>query len=351
MVKMERRKRILGLIVRAAIIAWVVMSGMSLIFFLIGVTGRWWFYIIGIIFSAFSGFYAYESKLPVPQEIRVLVEVMGAYWKTLGPGLHILPLWIAKARAQVNISTQRYALFVELIFIDFLDGSASPKGAMAFVRVMNKRENNHYQSNIRGRVEEEPQLLEYVDRDPAYRTKYCVKNIKEAVISLLENSTRSFLNSLTIQEAIQAGKAGYNILPALRNYGEIVATLANWGLILEKITVGDFNLSETIIQDREQVHKAMQADRAMKFLSKKREKEIHLFVKSFADATGKTMAEVKEAINNDSELKKNFAAFAQDMISRYVSIDAKVLTDIRVSGGSELGETIIQAITAWKRLS
>lgn len=347
---MEQRQRILRIIVQTAIKVWGLVFTTSLIFFLIGVNGRWILLAIGLIGLVFSVVYAYQSKIQVPQEMRVLIEVFGEYYKTLGPGLHIVPLWIAKTRNRMNTSTQRYPLFTEPIFIDFQDGSAAPKGVMAFVRMMNETENDDYQENIGNRVREEHQLGDYIDRDPAYRMKYAVRNIKEAVTSLLENSTRSYLNSLTIQEGIQAGRAGYNILPSLANHGEIVETLANWGLVLEKITVGDFDLSKTIIQDREAVHKAMQEEKAMEFLFKKRAKEIYLFTKALSQATGKTMSEVKQAISDNPELRSNFATFVQDVITRHISLDSNALTDIRVSGGSPLGETIIQAIAAFRQL-
>ena len=323
----------------------------SFFLMLIGIGGPWLLFAIGFLGLVLCSLYVYKSFKMVEQEDRVPVEVFGAYLKTFGPGLHFFPLFVVKGRYFVKALTQRYPLFEERISIDFQDGSASPKGAMAFVRMMNEEENRRYQLDIRDRVQEEKHLQDYIGRDPAYRMSYLVRNVKDAVVSLIENATRSYLNTLSIREAIHAGEAGYNIFPKLLNNEEITKTLANWGLVVEKVVVADFDLSETIIKDREAVHKAMQEERAMSFSLKKRKKEISLFVKALSQATGKSLTEIKRAINDDPELKKSFASFVQDMISRYASIDAKVLTDIRTDGGgSSLGETILQAITAWKKI-
>lgn len=349
MIEMEWTQRQLEVAVWAETLVAVILAFTFLIMFFVGIGGPWILFAIGLLGIVGFGIYVYQSLLRIPQEIRVLEEVLGAYFKTVGPGLHWIPWITGAARAHVSIQTQRYPLFKEPVWIDFQDGSASPRQAFAYVRMMNREEEFRYQHDIQGRVQQDRHLRDYIDRDPAYRMVYAVRNIKEAVISLLESSVRSYLNSLTIQEALQKGGAGYNIAPELENYEELRAVLMNWGLVLEKIVVGDFNLSETIIKLRESVHKARQEAKAAQFIVDRRSKEIAgVIVKSLSQATGKTISQIKEELAENAETKEQLMAFVQDIISRDISIRAGALTDIRVSGGSSLQEALVQAIAAFK---
>lgn len=197
--------------------------------------------VLGVIFVGIPLVFFFLGLKSIPQEQRWIIEVFGSYYTTKGPGLTwICPIFM-KVREAVSVWEQRYQLFEKPIKIDFKDGSAVPKEGYVFV-----------QCNI--------------DEDPEapYKMVYGVKNVKGAVVALIENALRSYLNSLDLQTGIEAGKAGYDLLEKIPSDARdgIEQKLRDWGLRLSRVTIGDFDLDEVVIKAREAVLEAQRAAKA-----------------------------------------------------------------------------------------
>jgi len=325
-------------------LAGLTLSTLFLIWFFVGIGGPWHWFGIGLLGLILSGWYVKEGTISVPQEQRRCMECLGAFMYALGPGLHWVPPISSRVRATVYVAEQRLSLFnKESIFIDFQDGSAQPKGSCAFIQM------------------HEDQRADLGENSGTYKMTYAVTKVMEAVRSLLENSTRSYLNGMTIEQGIQLGRAGYDIVDRMRNHANedirgqvrtIEQTLEGWGLQLHRITIGDFDLSEAVKKEREEVHKAMQQVAVMSHHVNQRSGEISgIIIKTIANVTGRTQAATKQFIRDNPELSAQVMAFTQDMISRDWSLGKGALTDIRVSGGGTGGDLLLQLIAAFRQVA
>jgi regulator of protease activity HflC (stomatin/prohibitin superfamily) len=175
----------------------------------------------------------------VLQEERAVVEFLGRFWSVEAPGLHWIP-FLMRVRAIIDIWEQPIELFKRerLIKIDFKNGSATPKGAVAFVQI-----------------------------DDPYKAIYGVSDWRIAIRDLLENALRSYLNSLTIEEGLQLGKAGYDFLERIPGHEKdgVIKAASNWGVKINRVVVADFDLDKTVIEARENVLKSERAQAAAAF--------------------------------------------------------------------------------------
>ncbi len=340
MIKMQWSRSQLWFIYWMETVVMTVLSLLFLIWFFVGIGGPWYWFAIGILGLGFSGWYYWGSAISVSQEQRRCMECFKAYIRTLGPGLHLVPRFSCRVRATTYISEQRLSLFIEPIFIDFRDGSARPKSVCAFIQMAPDLKDTQGEAGA------------------SYMMTYHITKVMEAVRSLLENVVRSYLNRLTIQEGIELGKAGYDVVEQIQNHGDanqiMTATTAleGWGLVLRRVTIGDFDLSDAVKKDREAVHRAMQQVLAMKHHVKQRSGEIAgIIVKTVAQATGRTEAATKRFIQENAELSAQVVAFTQEMISRDWSLEKEALTDIRVSGGGTGGDLLLQLIAAFRQIA
>lgn len=269
-----------GLIVRIVEVLLALIALTGVIMFALG--GWWWIPAI-VCLSASAGFF-FSGLKSIPEEKRWIIEVFGSYWDAKGPGLQWIMPGIMKVREAVSVWEQRYPLFEREIKIDFLNGSATPRDAYVYV-----------QCNIGG-----PDF----DPDAPRKMVYEIKNLKEAVDTLVESALRTFWNGLGVDTGIKFGRGASNLLeeikeiPNLRklteeeikqieaeerevSQPEIRTTLEtrsgekwiedlqkvvrDWGLKITKITVGDWDLDEVIIQARESVFKGQMAAKEAEF--------------------------------------------------------------------------------------
>lgn len=293
-----------------------------------------------IIFIVLATFFI-KGLAIVHQEERMVVEFFGSFYKTKKPGLRWNFLYVVTARAFVPIWEQTLTLFGEPIKIDFKDGSATPKNVEAFVRV--KKPDNPY--NLPGEEEK---------RDGVYRVIYHVDNWRKRTTELLENAVRSYLATLTIDEALTRQRGGYDLLGANRipstEKNKIKKALERWGLDLLRVTVTDFDLEPDLVKARGEVHKRKRAVEAAE-----QERKVRAFettgalIQMIAESTGKSPEEIQQEINSDPELKKSFMSFSEELITRQMSIDGKALTDIRIQGGGDI-QGLLTLIAAAKAI-
>lgn len=280
----------------------------------------------------------------VHQEDRMVVEFFGRFYQIRKPGLQWICPAIMSVRAIVPIWEQTLVLFKEPIKIDFKDGSATPKGVKAFIRI--KDPGTPYK--LKG---------ETIKREGTFRAIYYVNNWRERAIELLENAVRSYLATLSIDEALPEKGGSYDLLAANRmpkgEKGKIKKALEMWGLMLERITVTDFDLASEIVKARDDVQKRKRAVEAAEFEKEVRAHEtVGALIQMLADARGKTFGEIQKEMDEDSGLKKKIMLFSQELITRQMSIDSKSLTDIRVSGaGGDVLNSLLALIAAYKKIS
>lgn len=280
----------------------------------------------------------------VQQQERVVVEFFGRYWKEKKPGLRWNFPGIIKVRAVVSIWELALILFDKPIKIDFKDGSATPKGAKAFVKI--KKPDEPYQ------LEEEKE-----PRTGVFRAVYFVLNWRDRAVELLENAVRSYLATLTIDEALPKKRGGFDLLTANRipksEKSKIKKALDQWGLELLRITVTDFDLEPDLVRARGDVQKKKRAVETAEFEKKVRAHEtVGALIQMLAEARGKTFSEIQKEIEDDEGLKNKIMDFSQELVTRQMSIDGKALTDVRVSGaGGDILKSLLALIAAHSKLS
>lgn len=291
--------------------------------------GRWIFKIfgIGLLLGIVFGFILPRLK-NIPEEQRWLVEVFGGYYRTLKSGLHWIFPFVEKVRTFISVWEQRYRLFEKPIKIDFIDGSAAPKDAFVFVQCNEKE-----------------------DPDAPYKMVYEIKNIEEATIALIENAVRSYLNSKKIDEALQEGRGGYNILDKMPedDVNGVTEKLKNWGLKLHRITIADFDLDETVVKAREGI---IMAESELKAVQHQKriiaERSIGVLIEQEAIFQGVKPSTIKRKIRKDVGKQKKYLKFGKDYDLRQQAADNKSLTHthVEVSGAGGLEKMGLNFISA-----
>jgi len=276
----------------------------------------------------------------IHQEERAVVEFLGRFYEIKKPGLRWVCPIIMSIRAIVPIWEQTLILFKESIKIDFKDGSAVPKGIKAFIRI--KDPGTSYK--LEG---------ETIGRAGIFRAIYYINNWRERAVELLENTVRSYLATLTIDEALPERRGGYDLLSENRmpepEREKIRKTLEMWGLKLERITVTDFDLDPEIVKARNEVQKRKRAVEVAEHEKVVRATEtVGSLIQMMAESTGKTPREIQKEIDKDPKLKKRLTSFSEELITRRMSIDAKALTDIRTGGGGNLEQSLLRLFAAFK---
>jgi hypothetical protein len=317
----------------------------------VGIDGRWLRLLLGLLIFSLSCAYLRKSWVQVPEEKYMVSEVFSKYWATFSPGPQWLPLWVAKRRSQPSKRTHKYPLFTAPIVIDFKGGGAAiPKMGNVFVRMINPKKKDE-----NGKL---------ICPDAPYRMTYMAPSKEEgglagAVVSLIENAARSYINSLDDREAIEKGKAGFDVMAQMREHNDeainehashVEEILLEWGMELlpVKVIFQDFDLSKETLAARNERYLAGQRKKAAVDVASRRTTEISkTLIGVLAHASGRTLKQVQEEINNSNELKRSCLDFTQDMITRMASIDGDALTDIRVSGD---GSDLVGAIATFKKL-
>lgn len=256
---------------------------------------------------------------------RWVIEVFGEFYVIRQPGLQWVCPLLMNVQAIVDIREIKLPLFEEPIKIDFRNGSAGPKGAVGFLKI--KGENR-----------------EEID-ESVKRAVYNIEGWRSAAIILIQNGLRSFLNSMTIEEGLEKGKGGYNLLDRMsesknkkhqKAANGIETALSNWGFELTRVVVEDFDLDPVVIQAREALFRK-QRDREMAVLERgiRAEQTMGANVDMVTIALGKDPSKKKERHKYPED---KATELADDYTTRQISADAGALVDAR---GEGLGGDII----------
>ncbi len=299
-----------------------------------------------LIFGLYS---VLEGIQKVPQQERWNVEYVGRRTGYLNPGPRWIFPWIEKCpeERKVQVWIRKLQLFKMPIKADFKDGAASPKDAFVYI-VLN------YPGAEEGYKPDPDKHDPKPEEDSVYKAAYAVENLDGSVVALAENGTRSYLNSLYIQEALQGGRGGFDISQKMPE-GElngIKDQLAKWGVRLVKITIGDFDLDQKVLDARDSIMEAEKAAQSAQILIEQTvadttETVIAQFArtKGFKDIKGIRQVDGKDqevVVNsardqaiewlnkpeNEVELRKIMGAI-QDLLVRRVEMKGGALLDIR----------------------
>lgn len=282
----------------------------------------------------------------VKQEERWVIELFGKYCWTLKPGLNWIAPWIMEVRAIVSIWELTLSLFGEETKIDFKDGSAVPKNAVVFVQI--KCPDDRYGAvGILGR-----------SMTGVERAIYEVANWRTFAQDLVENAVRTFLNRMTIDEAITLAKPGYDLVNHDPDIGlpneeleRIEGALAGWGFELKRITIQDFDLEPELVRARGEVQIRKKEAEAAKFVAQRRSEEIFgAIVEMLARSRGKKAEDIVKEIDEDPELRKEFLELAKDLLTRRMAIDGGSFIDVRVGGTEGMEATFLALAAAWKQM-
>jgi regulator of protease activity HflC (stomatin/prohibitin superfamily) len=279
-------------------------------------------------------------------EERFVIEFLGRFFKIKGPGLFWICPFVMKVRAVVSLWEMSLKLFEEPVKIDFKDGSAIPKGVEAFMKI--KSPDNKY--IVLGESQEGEEGKKF---SGVFRAIYFVDNWREKTTELLENAVRSYLATLTIDEALPQRRGGYDLLTQNKIPGQekkrIKKTLEGWGLDLLRVAVTDFDLDTEVVQARQEVQKRLRQTEVAEFEKIVRSKEtIGSLVQMISESTGREYKDIQNEINENPEFRKELTDFAKDMISRSTSLNKGALTDIRVSGAQGIEKGLLEIISLWK---
>lgn len=295
------------------------------------------YFLDGFIFLSLAIFLLVGLRSVKEQE-RWVIELFGKYLMTLKPGIRWIFPGAMKVRAKLGIWEQTIPLFVKPIKIDFKDGSATPQGANAFVRV-NSPDDPY---SVRG---DKP-------RTGVFRAIYNIKNWRIAIEELAENASRSYLNSLTINVGLTEKGAGFDLTNKFpgEEQERIKNALSDWGWELTRITITDLDLEKELVEARGRVQIQEKQAEAAKYEREKIAREtVGALVQMMAEATGIEFKDMQKKVGQDSELQKEIMIFAQELITRQMSIKGKSLSDIRVSGGGgSIEQGLLTIIAALK---
>lgn len=329
--------------------------GLSLFFLILMFVVSLWFIPLLLLSLFWVLFSILESFKQTKGDERKVVERWGAYLKTLKPGEGWTIPISDKIRDTLKTSTYTLKIFEKSIKIDFVDGSATPKGGAVFVSIFKPDEEYKVADEAMGFPDLDPssidQIVDQEDYSGVYRAIYKVGNWKEAIIDLIENATRSYLNGLAIDEALTAGRAGFDIsnhLPGEES-NRLRITLLRWGFRLERITITDFDLEAELVKERGEI----QVQKAKKKAAENKAmvdgyKVMGQMVGMIAVASGQELSEVQEKVLNDPDLLLKFTEIAERLMIQSISAESGSLTHVMSSGGEGFKNDLMEFIALLK---
>lgn len=275
----------------------------------------------------------YGGKIDqIEEEWRQVYEVFGEFWEVKGPGLVFVPLFVQKMEGgetdeegrvmgKVNLSETDIPLFPRETKIDFKGGgTAVLKDPRIYVRVKGAKNNN--EKEIRRSV---------------YKMMYAIRNWEDAVREIAESALREYFNQMEAEEIIE--KSVPNWLDKVKKQHEndkgepLNETLREWGLIATRITISDFDWSESIIEGRETLYAAQRRLEVSKTEAKIAEEN----AKKSAQELGGWIEKMVERLKKGGYSKKEARKVAKEIALYKMGSETGSITDIKgIEGASSL---------------
>ncbi len=281
-------------------------------------------------------------------EQRVVIELMGEYWRTAGPGLNWRPRAFSSIRATLDIREWGIPIFDKGdVKIDLADGWIKPVSAMLFVRLTDP--------------------LKDGQRPP--RAVYEVGDWESSIKSLAETLTASYLRSFPLEEVLQEGRGGFDIAAQInlrskelkreaesadpdqhrtklqkmhadlkKAYAEIKRTERLWGIKITQIFIPDYELSPELRRARDEVHE-----------SERRAKAALFRIRQMAQESGGLHALIKEILVKDYNYDPERAEeIASEYVIYFRGTEKGSIIDIR--GGGDLTGPLAQIVALIEKM-
>ncbi|KKP93807.1 MAG: Band 7 protein [Parcubacteria group bacterium GW2011_GWA1_36_12] len=283
-----------------------------------------------------SVFYGFRS---IGEEERFVTELFGKFFRSLRPGLQWIIPGIETIRNIIPIWIQEVKLFEgdTSIEVDFKDGSATPRGVIAQVRV--KSPDEAYEDATGN------------SWSGAYRATYSVENWMSVARNLFENAIRAYLNTLHLDEGLTMKGSGVDLKNQLPQgeLAKIIEALDKIGIHLEQITIRDFDLSEDLLEARALVQTALRkADAAEHEAEAITKGGVGAIMRALEKISGKSTIDLQKEINKDPALKQMLYKAAIDLTPAQIAYAANAGQRVEFAGGQGVDATLAQLISLAK---
>lgn len=186
------------------------------------------FYILLFLIGAIV-YTMYRGVNIVPQGQEWVVERLGKYNRTLGPGMNIITPFLDTIRDNHRLDTRDQTLDVDKQEVITSDNAVIEANAIAFVRVTNPRD-----------------------------AVYGIDDYEEAIKQLVKTSLRSIIGEMTLDEALSNRD---EIKSKLKD--QILDDVADWGVTVKSIEIQDIKPSPSMQASMEQQAAAERERRAL----------------------------------------------------------------------------------------
>jgi len=250
-----------------------------------------------------------------------------------------------RVRGDVLISAYDLSLFKGTYpSIDFKDGSAILVDCRGVVRLLR----------------DDPSDSNKIHSEAPYRVFYNAGNQwMTLVANKLENMVRSYLNSLTLDEALMGGRGGFNLLNSILSIPDdepdeakkrareeiesITDQLAMWGWEIVSIFVEDFDLPREIVDARNRMQVAEKEKRIAEIDAETAQFRLLMAARETAGVFSEMTKIIKRSNRDLSE--DEVRRVAEELTTRMMSLDQGALIDVRGAQGG-LDQLIFQVIKA-----
>ena len=342
---------------------------------------------------AILAFFAVTGIITTPEKHRTIVERFQEYHRTLMPGLGFIwfPGIVETIESRVYIKERIIPLWNDpkrKVVIDFIDGSAQPIGAEVFVEIHNpdtayKSPNeekkipvspepedlehtgisgeSNDKSWLQKREEDKRRRQELESRNGVYRSVYNISDVDMAIKDQIQNAARSYLNELSVDEALKQAKGGYDLLDGIskktKEKGDdetekLRKSFLDYGITIKKVTIDDFALDPILVDARARLHKAEKEKVAAVYVAEKVAiQTTGTVLRAMAHSRGKTLEDIQADIEKDENLKKEFLEKSTDLLIRDMERQTGSLLDIRVQGSDGLERSLLNIVALFQKLA
>ncbi len=246
----------------------------------------------------------------VPEEFRIVTEVLGDFYKVKGPGLIWNPILVKKNEGgTVSISELSVDVFAGEDKIDFSKGGwAILEDSRIYVRVLG------------GEKKGEKKI-----RESIYKLMYDITDWRSAVREASETTLREYFNSKKADWIIENNIS--NWLNKLREEydGDFDKDLEKWGLEPKRLTISNFDWSPEVMEGREKVYSAERNRDEAKINAKRAEYE----AKKEAQELGGWVRNIKKMLQEEGYSEREAKEAAQELAMYKIGAESGSITDLK----------------------
>jgi len=331
------------------VLSWFVFLSLGLVVFL---TQRgdfcWdnWKILAGGILLSNSLFFVLVFGLGglkvVEEEDRVVVQLLGKFYKIKGPGLIWVCPWLMRKRSQISIWEQEIPLFIkvdengnivpEKVTIDFRGGgTAKLVDPILWGRPIRNRATDEPNATREQRNEIDEQVV----RESVYSMTYGVDDWGDACRENTETAFRTHLNNLTVEEAIEAvfrsnRETWWDEL--IENFPNLGNTMKRFGFEPTRLTLSDFEWDSKVVARRQE---QFDAEKSIAIEERKAEAAKKVAIGRAHVTAGVLSGMIGELTGKKTGMERErVEKLCLDLLKYKEAADSGRLWDIRVGGNS-----------------